>query len=88
MTQAAPVTHEVDAWLYYGPVHAGQSRSTDYDGLDLYHAMADPCLNECDGYHEVTDVDIDGESRDLRLNYSRSGITSRPSAPIDADSLY
>ncbi|WP_324662423.1 DUF7845 domain-containing protein [Haloarcula sediminis] len=88
MSQVGPSTHEVDAWLYYGPVDAGESQSTDYDGLDLYYAVADLLLNECDGYQEVNDVEIDGESCDLRLNYSGSGIAPRPSDPIDADTLY
>jgi transposase len=88
VTQVSPATHEVDAWLYYGPVDAGESQSTDYDGLDLYYAVADLLLNECDGYLEVPDVEIDGESCDLRLNYSGSGIAPRPSDPIDADTLY
>lgn len=88
MTQVEPATHEVDAWLYYGPIDAGQSQSTDYNGIDLYHAVADLCINECDGFHDVEGVDIDGEPADIRLNYSGSGIAPRPSDPIDADTLY
>ena len=53
MTQVAPHTHEAQANLYYGPVEAGQSQSTDYDGMDFYHAVADLTINECDGYLEA-----------------------------------
>ncbi|MDG5777293.1 hypothetical protein VB773_09130 [Haloarculaceae archaeon H-GB2-1] len=88
MTQVEPATHELDAWLYYGPVDGGQSQATDYDGIDFYYASADLCINECDGFHEIEGVDVDGESADLRLNYSGSGIAPRASDPIDADTLY
>ena len=88
MTQVAPHTHEVQTNLYYGPVDAGQSQSTDYDGMDFYHAVADLTINECDGYLEAPGVDIEGENCDLRLNYSGSGIAPRPADPIDAETLY
>jgi len=88
VTQVAPHTHESDINLYYGPVDAGQSQSTDYDGLDFYNAVADLLINECDGYVEAPEIHIKGESCDLRLNYSGSGIAPRPSDPIDSETLY
>lgn len=88
MTHVDPQIHEADAWLYYGPVESRNSDATDYDGLDPYWALADLIINECDGYHEVSGVNIDGERCDLRLNYSPSGIAPRPTDPVDSDRLY
>ncbi|WP_050037932.1 MULTISPECIES: helix-turn-helix domain-containing protein [unclassified Haloarcula] len=88
MTHVEPHIHEADAWLYYGPVAAGNSKADDYDGLDPYWALANLLINECDGYAEVSEVVIDGEVCDLRLNYSASGIAPRPTDPVDSDTLY
>ncbi|GGK64507.1 winged helix-turn-helix domain-containing protein [Haloarcula sebkhae] len=88
MSQVAPHIHEADAWLYYGPVESGNSDASDYDGLDPYWALADLLINECDGYTEVSEIVIDGEVCDLRLNYSTSGIAPRPRDPVDSDTLY
>jgi len=88
MSQVEPQTHEADVWLHYGPFDAGQSHSTDYDGLDFYWAVVDLLINECDGSLEVPEVDIEGETCNLRLNYSGSGIAPRPTDPIDAATVY
>lgn len=87
MTQVSPQTHETEGHLFYGPVNAGQSEATDYDGLDLYHALVGTLINDGNGYIEVPDATIDGESFEIQLTYSDSGIAPRPSDSIAADVL-
>ena len=85
MTHVAPAFHEAEMWLYYAPA-ADQLR--DYDGLDPYWALSDLLINEFDGYRELTDVEINGERWDIRMNYSKSGFTPRPTDDVGGDRLY
>lgn len=74
MTQPILQTHEAKLHLYY-------------PSLDVYWALADLLINQADGYLE-TSVEIDGETWDVRLNYSDSGIAPRPSDSIDRETVY
>lgn len=87
MTQVAPVTHEAECWLYYGPSDEGNSEAIDYDGLDPYWALSDLIISEFDGYREL-ETEINGEAVTIRFTYSKSGFTPRPSDDIGSDRLY
>lgn len=87
MSQVAPVTHEAECWLYYGPTASGGSELTDYDGLQPYWTLSNLLINEFDGYQEL-ETEIEGEPVTIRFTYSKSGFTPRPSDDIDSDRLY
>lgn len=87
MSQIAPITHEAECWLYYGPSEAGDSEMTDYDGLQPYWTLSNLLINEFDGHHD-TDTEINGERVTIQFNYSLSGFTPRPSDGVDGDRLY
>ncbi|WP_226023230.1 winged helix-turn-helix domain-containing protein [Halomicrobium salinisoli] len=87
MTQVAPATHEVEAFLYYAPVETDDSDLVDYDGLDPYWALSDLLINHFDGYHEL-ETTVDGEPVTIRFTYSKSGFTPRPSDNVGGDRLY
>ena len=85
MSHVAPAFHEAELWLYYAPV---DDQLHDYDGLDPYWALSNLLINEFDGYQELTDVEINGERWDIRMNYSKSGFTPRPEDDVAGDRLY
>ncbi|ELZ23479.1 hypothetical protein C475_14438 [Halosimplex carlsbadense 2-9-1] len=88
VSQVTRATHESEMWLYYAPVGDDSEAYVDYDGLDPYWALADLLINEFDGYHELSDVEINGERWDIRMNYSKSGFQPRPEDEIASDRLY
>lgn len=74
MTQPDLQTHEAKVRFFYEP-------------LSIYWALGDLLINHADGYIEVG-AEIDGETWDIRLNYSDSGIAPRPSDDISRDTVY
>jgi len=83
VTHVQPVTHEAKAHLYYHP-----DADADYDGLDPYWALASLLIKHYDGYAELDDVVINGESWDLQLNYHESGIAPDREHDVDVERLY
>jgi len=82
VTQVAPMTHEVEAFLDYAPVETHPNAMVDYDGLAPYEFCSKLLIEHADGYHEV-ETTINGESVVVQLNFSPSGFV--PTAPLDFD---
>ncbi len=77
MTQPQLATHEAKFSAWY-------TAADPYDGLQPYWALRQLLIVHADGYVETT-AEIDGEQWEIRLNYSDSGIATRPSDDLERD---
>jgi predicted transcriptional regulator len=88
MSQIAPWFHECKGNLWFAPGEQSvdgdvpPARRDGRNGLDLYWVLGKLAIKHADGFHEFQ-TQVDGETWDVRLNYSKGGIMAREDDAVD-----